>query len=502
MTGVVTVDGIQVPIDGQRNLLEVVRQAGIDLPTFCYHPELSVYGACRLCVVEDEKGAVFGSCSTPPSDGMDIKTNTPRLAHIRRVMLELFLANHDRECTTCVKSRSCKLQEFSTRLGVDQVRFSGRGKVTPVDSSSPSILRDENKCVLCGNCVRVCNEVQQAGAIDFAFRGADARVMPAYGRGVGETGCVNCGQCVAMCPTGTLAVHSEMDQVWTALRNPRKHLVVQVAPAVCVALGEEFGLAPGEVATGKLVAALRRLGFGQVFDTSFTADLTAVEETTEFVDRLTSGRRLPQLTSCCPAWVSCVEQTYPEKVGQLSSCRSPQQMLGSLLKRFYAREQGIDPADMFVVAVMPCTAKKFEAQRPEFAEGGVRDVDAVLSTQELARMVRAAGIHFRELKDEEFDNPCPNGTLERIARARGLRGVDARHEVRLARDNPLVAELYRRWLGSPNSEVAHHALHTEYGRRQSDHHVVGNGNGNGNVSHGELLAAVKVPARSNGSGGS
>lgn len=576
MSGFVTIDGVKMPINGQRNLLEMVREAGIDLPTFCYHSELSIYGACRMCVVEDAKGAIFSSCSTPPADGMVIKTNTPRLMRIRRMMLELLLANHDRDCTTCVKNNRCKLQELCARFGVDRVRFPRREKMEPVDYSSPSIVRDENKCILCGDCVRVCFERQGTGAIDFAYRGAQVKVTPAYGRQMADVNCVNCGQCVAICPTGALAIRSETEQVWAALRDPKKQVVVQIAPAVRVAIGEEFGMQPGKITTGKIVAALKRLGFDLVFDTSFTADLTTIEETNEFIDRLLTGKRLPQFTSCCPAWVMCVEQYYPEKAEQLSSCRSPQQMFGSLLKRFYAQDRGVDPADMYVVSVMPCTAKKFEAQRPEFSTDGVRDVDAVITTQELARMIKAAGIMFDELEDDAFDapfgfatgagviygytggvatavvreahailtkervleanlqpveglpgvraaevevaghtvrlavvsglgaardlltamdkgvvaydivevmacpggcaggggQPTPNETEQRLARTRGLRNADKRQQIRLAQENPLMGELYRRWLEKPNSHVAHATLHTHYGHRRR---IGGNG---------------------------
>jgi len=574
MAGTVTIDGIAVPIDGQRNLLEMVRQAGIDLPTFCYHSELSVYGACRMCVVEDGRGAVLSSCSTPPADGMAIRTNTPRLLHIRKMMLELLLANHDRDCTTCPRNGKCKLQELAARFGIDRVRFPSAKKVAPLDLSSPSLVRDPNKCILCGDCVRMCAEVQDVGAIDLAYRGAKALVTPAYNRGLGEVNCVHCGQCATVCPTGALTVRPEVQQVYRALRDPQKHVVVQVAPAVRVAIGEEFGLRPGEISTGQMVAAIRRLGFARVFDTSFSADLTTIEETNEFIGRVLQGHRLPLFTSCCPAWVKLVEQSYPDKLEHLSSCRSPQQMFGSVIKRHYAARQNIAPQDIYAVSVMPCTAKKFEAQRPEFALGEgaerVRDVDAVLTTQELAHMIKAAGIVFTELAEESFDSPfgfatgagvlfgasggvatavvreatyqltqqrvidvplspvpslpgvsaaqltlgehtvrlavvsglgnarrlveamdrgevaydivevmaCPGGcaggagqptpnqTPQRLARARGLRAADVRQQVRLAQDNPLVLGLYHQWLERPNSDEAHHALHTRYVSRR------------------------------------
>ncbi|HOG45333.1 MAG TPA: [FeFe] hydrogenase, group A [Anaerolineae bacterium] len=405
MAGYVTIDDTKVPIEGQRNLLEMVRQAGIDLPTFCYHSELSIYGACRMCVVEDARGQVVSSCSTPPADGMAIRTNTPRLMHIRRMMLELYLANHCRDCTTCAKNGNCKLQELCARFGVDRVRFPARQPTEALDLSTPGLVRDNNKCILCGDCVRMCTEVQGIGAIGFAYRGSQARVTPAYNRTLGEVNCVTCGQCAAVCPTGALTVRSEADKVWAALRNPQKHVVVQTAPAVRVAIGEAFGLEPGAISTGQMVGALRRLGFARIFDTSFAADLTTIEETNEFIARLQRHERLPQFTSCCPAWVQAAEQYYPEKLEQLSTCRSPQQMFGSVLKKHYTRQEGVDPADLFVVSVMPCTAKKFEAERPEFADDGRRDVDAVLTTQELARMIKAAGIIFGEVEEDSYDTP-------------------------------------------------------------------------------------------------
>jgi NADH-quinone oxidoreductase subunit G len=410
-SGYVTIDGVKVPINGQRNLLEMVRQAGIDLPTFCYHSELSIYGACRMCVVEDARGTIMSSCSTPPSDGMTIRTNTPRLMRIRKMMLELLLANHDRDCTTCHKNGKCKLQDLCARFGVSQVRFPTRERTVALDLSAPSLVRDENKCILCGDCVRTCAEVQGVGAIGFAFRGAKLRVTPAYNQGLGDADCVNCGQCVTVCPTGAITIRTDTGRVWSALRNPEKHVVIQTAPAVRVAIGEEFGLPPGAISTGQMVAALRRLGFDRVFDTSFAADLTTVEETTEFISRMQSGQKLPQFTSCCPGWVKFAEQYYPEKLGQLSTCRSPQQMFGSLLKTHYASQEHLMASNVFVVSAMPCTAKKFEAFRPEFAKQEsentppIRDIDAVLTTQELAHMIKAAGIVFSEMEEEAFDSP-------------------------------------------------------------------------------------------------
>jgi len=400
-----TIDGQLVEIGDEKNLLELVRKAGIDLPTFCYHSDLSIYGACRMCMVEDDKGALLAACSTPPAPGMSIRTNTDRTRKMRRMVLELLLANHERDCTTCDRSGKCKLQSLAQEQGINRVRFGTRQEVLPVDTTSPSIIRNPNKCILCGDCVRMCREVQGIGVLDFAHRGSRTTVGPAFGKGLTEVDCINCGQCIAVCPTGALTVKPEMEKVWRALHNPKKTVMVQVAPAVRVALSEEFGGKPGEISTGKMVAGLRRLGFEKVFDTTFTADLTAVEETNEFIGRLQTGERLPQFTSCCPGWVKFCEQFYPDLLPNVSSCKSPQQMMGSIAKRFYAKELGKKPADVFVVSVMPCVAKKFEAQRPEFTYDGEREVDAVISTTELAQLLKQDGIVFDELEDEAFDQP-------------------------------------------------------------------------------------------------
>ncbi|HHV62926.1 MAG TPA: 2Fe-2S iron-sulfur cluster binding domain-containing protein [Firmicutes bacterium] len=401
----IIVDGQAVPLDGEENLLEVIRKAGINLPTFCYHSELSVYGACRMCLVEVEGGGLVAACSTPPRDGMVIRTNTERVRRLRRIIIELLLANHNRDCTTCEKSGACKLQDLAMQLGVREVRLGQRDVRLPVDKSSPAVVRDPNKCILCGDCVRMCEEVQGIGVLDFAFRGSRVVVTPAFNKNMAEVDCVNCGQCAAVCPTGALVVKSEVDEAWKAIHDPKKTVIAQIAPAVRVAVGEAFGMPPGEIATGKIVAALRRIGFDKVFDTCFAADLTVMEETAEFTERLAKGERLPQFTSCCPAWVKFAEQYYPGLVPNISTCRSPQQMFGSVAKKFYARSLGIKPEDLFVISVMPCTAKKFEARRPEFNTGGVRDVDLVLTTQEVTRMIKESGISFEELEVDSFDAP-------------------------------------------------------------------------------------------------
>ncbi|EKO38482.1 MAG: hydrogenase, Fe-only, partial [Solidesulfovibrio magneticus str. Maddingley MBC34] len=406
----VTVEGRAIPIEGERNLLEIIRKAGIELPTFCYHSELSVYGACRLCLVEVAGRGVQGACSTPPEPGLDIKVNTPQLREIRKIAVELLLANHDLSCPSCFKSVDCKLMDVARRVGVTSVRFKPVQEKAPLDFSSPSIIRDPNKCVLCGDCVRMCSEIQGIGAIGFAHRGHQTAVLPAFGKGLGEGECVGCGQCANVCPTGALVPRSEMDEVLAALADPTKTVVAQVAPAVRVGLGECFASPAGDPIMGRMVAALKRLGFDAVYDTTFAADLTVIEEGQEFLTRAAAGEKLPQFTSCCPGWVQFAEQSFPELLKNLSSCRSPQQMFGSLVKEMLPEKQGIARKDLIVVSIMPCTAKKFEARRPEFAVDGSPDVDFVLTTQELARMIDGAGLRFNALEPESLDMPFGFGT--------------------------------------------------------------------------------------------
>ena len=401
----VTVDGIRVELNGEKNLLEVVRKAGIDLPTFCYHSELSVYGACRMCICEIEGKGLQATCSTPPQAGLVLHTSTEKTMRIRRMALELLLANHCGSCPTCDKNGNCRLQDLSQKLGVKSVRFPNGRTELDIDESTPSLVRDSGKCILCGDCVRMCKEVQGIGVLDFVGRGWDTRVSPAFGKDLADVECVLCGQCATCCPTGALTVKSDIDKVWKALYDPSKTVIVQVAPAVRTAVGESFGITDGELAMGKLTGALRRMGFDRIFDTSFAADLTTVEEGTEFLTRLEKGEKLPQFTSCCPAWVKYAEQFYPEYLDNLSTCKSPQQMFGSLAKKYLPAEMGITREDMVVVSIMPCTAKKFEAARPEMAVDGNPDVDYVLTTQEVIRMVNQAGVLFNELTPEPMDMP-------------------------------------------------------------------------------------------------
>jgi len=401
----INIDKKEILIENEQNLLEVIRKAKIDLPTFCYHSELSVYGACRLCMVDVDGMGLVPACSTPLSPGMKVRTNTEETRKMRKIIVELLLANHSQNCPTCQKSSTCQLQALARRLGITKIRFKNQNPNLPPDNSSPSIVRDPNKCVLCGDCVRICSEVQSVGAIDFAYRGAQTVVIPSFGKDLDKVECVNCGQCARICPTGALTPKSEVDEVWKALHNPDKVVVAQVAPAVRVAIGEMFGMEPGVTTTGQIAAALRAIGFDRVFDTSFAADLTVIEESNEFIKRVQREENIPQFTSCCPAWVKFVEQYYPEFVKHLSSCRSPQQMFGALTKEILAHDLGMKKENIVVVSIMPCTAKKFEAKRPEFSKKGVLDVDQVLTTQELGLMIEEAGLHFKELDPESFHLP-------------------------------------------------------------------------------------------------
>ena len=402
------INGESVPFTNESNILDVVRKAGIELPTLCYYSELSVYGACRMCIVEDQKGNILTSCSTPPKNGMEIRTNTPRLQKYRKTILRLYLASHCRECTTCFKNGSCKLQSLAKRYGIDEVRFDKTEKAFKdfykVDTSSPSIIRDPNKCIQCGDCVRMCNETQNVGAIDFALRGYELMVCPAFNMPLAETECVNCGQCSAVCPTGAITIKNDVPSVWEEIHDETKHVVAQVAPAVRVALGEEFGL-DGENVMPLIVAAMRKIGFDEIYDTSFTADLTVIEETNEFLEKLENGDQLPLFTSCCPAWVKYVEHKHPELMPQVSTCKSPQQMFGSVIKAYENDKEDGDNRKTVVVSVMPCTAKKAEAARAEFKTEGTPDVDFVITTEGLIDMIYESGIVFKDLEPEALDMP-------------------------------------------------------------------------------------------------
>ena len=401
----VIVNGREVEINGERNLLELIRKIGIEIPTFCYHSELSIYGACRLCLVEVQGRGIMASCSTAPEPGMVIKTDSADIRKMRKINVELLLANHNRECPSCSRSANCTLQDLARKLGVSDVRYKQLTEKKPLDKSSPSLVRDPNKCVLCGDCVRVCAEVQTVGALDFVNRGSNAQVAPAFGRGLCDVECVNCGQCAAVCPTGAIVPKSNTEEVWNAIHNPNKKVVVQVAPAVRVGLGDMFGMGTGENVARQMVRALKRMGFDAVYDTCFAADMTIFEEATELLDRVANNKPMPMFTSCCPAWIKFVETFYPELLPNISSTRSPQQIFGAIARKTLPAKMNVKNEDLVVVSIMPCTAKKFEAKLDKFTNNGIADVDYVLTTIELAQMIESMGINLKDLEGEAFDMP-------------------------------------------------------------------------------------------------
>ncbi len=402
-----TIDGQKVQVAKDTTIFEAAKKININIPHLCYHESLSIYGACRICVVEIEgRPRLEPSCATIVEEAMAVKTNTKRVRRARKMNVELLLANHPEDCLTCDRNQTCELRELAYDLGIRELRFEkGRKYHYEMDVSSPSIIRDPNKCILCSRCIRVCLEIQAVGAIDFVNRGGRTQVLTFLNKGLDNVECTNCGQCILACPTGALREKTAVDEVWEAISNPKKFVVVQTAPAVRAAIGEEFGMPPGSLVTGKMAAALRRLGFDKIFDTQFGADLTIMEEAHELVERIKNKGTLPMITSCSPGWIKYIEHFFPGCLKHLSTCKSPQQMFGAIAKTYYVDKINRKPEDMYVVSIMPCTAKKFEAKRPEMKDSGVQDVDAVLTTREAARMIKEAGIDFINLPDEEFDEP-------------------------------------------------------------------------------------------------
>ena len=405
------INGQDITVPADYTILQAAKEAGIDIPTLCYLKDVSKTGSCRMCVVEI-KGArnLQAACVYPVSEGLEVYTNTPKVRRSRKVTLELLLSNHERKCLTCVRNRNCELQTLAEELGIEEISYEGERIPHEIDDLSPSIIRDNNKCVLCRRCVSVCKDIQTVGVIDATERGFNTTISTAFNKSLGEVPCVNCGQCITACPVGALREKDATDLVWDAIADPEKVVIVQTAPAVRAALGEEFGMPIGTPVTGKMAAALRRLGFDKTFDTDTGADLTIMEEGTELLNRIKNGGKLPLITSCSPGWIKFCEHNFPDFLDNLSSCKSPHQMFGAIIKTYYAEKNGIDPEKIVTVSVMPCVAKKFESSRDEMEVGGLRDVDIVISTRELARMIKQAGINFANLPDEKFDNPFEEAT--------------------------------------------------------------------------------------------
>ena len=455
------INGIAVSVPKGSTILEAARKAGVEIPTLCFMKDKNEIGACRICVVEatGARGLVT-ACVYPVAEGMEVQTNTAKVQKARKTTLELILSTHEKKCLSCVRSTNCELQKLCREYGVDEDSFAGFKPHYELDTSTPHLVRDNNKCILCRRCVAACQE-QYVAVIGANERGIDTNIGSAFRLPLGETSCISCGQCTAVCPTGALVEKDDTALVWEALADPTKHVVVQTAPSVRATLGECFDMPIGTNVEGKMVAALRRLGFDKVFDTDFAADLTIVEEANELVERIKNGGVLPMITSCSPGWVKFCEYYYPDLIGHLSSCKSPQQMAGAVIKTYYADKMGIDPKDIVSVSVMPCTAKKFEIGRDDQSAAGVPDVDIALTTRELARMIDRAGIKFTALPDEKFDNPLGESTGASVIF--GATGGVMEAAVRTA----------NAWLNGANEAIELHAVRGTMGLKEATVNVGG-----------------------------
>lgn len=406
-----TIDGVKVEVPKGTTILEAAKRVGIDIPTLCFLKDINEMGDCRMCIVEVEGRRGFAtSCIQTVEDGMVVHTHTPNVLEARHVILDLIISNHAKDCLTCTRSGNCELQTLAVKFNVLKVEFPGEMTKHKIDDLSPSIVRDFNKCILCRRCVAACKNVQKIGAIDCINRGFESCISTVGDHSLNDVNCTNCGQCIQACPTGALHEKETIDDVWVKLKDPDTYVVVQTAPAVRIALGEEFGMPIGTNVTGKMVTALKRLGFNKVFDTNTGADFTIMEEANEFIERLKENDSLPMITSCSPGWVKYIEMNYPELLSHLSTCKSPHQMFGALIKTYFAKKEGISPEKIYVVSVMPCIAKKFERQRTEMKNDGLYDVDNVITTRELSRMIKQANIEFDKLEDSTFDNPMGEAT--------------------------------------------------------------------------------------------
>ena len=406
-----TIDNQEIQVEKGTTILQAAKQAGIDIPTLCFLKDINEVGDCRMCIVEVEGRRGFAtSCIQTVEEGMVVHTNTQNVLEARHVILDLIISNHAKDCLTCTRSGNCELQSLATKFNISKVEFEGEKLEHKIDDLSPSIVRDFNKCILCRRCVAACKNVQEIGAIDCINRGFESCISTVGDHSLNDVNCTNCGQCIEACPTGALHEKETIDDVWIKLKDPDTYVIAQTAPAVRVALGEEFDMPIGSNVTGKMVTALKRLGFDKVFDTNTGADFTIMEEANEFIERFQEKEHLPMITSCSPGWVKYIEMNYPELLPHLSTCKSPHQMFGALLKTYYAKKEGIDPEKIYVVSVMPCIAKKFERQRAEMKNNGLYDVDNVITTRELSRMIKQANIEFTKLEDSVFDSPMGEAT--------------------------------------------------------------------------------------------